>query len=488
MRVGIVALQHESNTFFGTPTTLADFEKGALLKGQEIREHYGQSHHEVGGFFAGLEAEDVEPVGVFLAWAMPGGIVNARTLEDLLAAMLGELKGAGQLDGLLVAPHGAGVAENARDMDGAWLRELRSRVGPQMPIVGTLDLHANLSESMVRATNALLAYRTNPHLDQRERGIEAARLMARLLRGEIRPTQAAAFPPLAINIERQCTASSPCRECFDALGDMRTDQRVLAASLLLGFPYADVREMGTSVLVVTDDDPELAQRLADDFAEYLRLRRHDFVGQFVSVDSAIDQALAARGPVCLLDMGDNIGGGSPADGTVLLEALVNRGVAKAFVGLYDPAAVERAVAAGIGARLELPLGGKTDNRHGKPLAASVRVRGIFNGKFNEPEARHGGRTEYDMGTTVVLELSGGQTVMIMSRRVAPVSLHQLSSCHVEPAAFQAIVAKGVHSPVAAYAAVCPTMVRVNTPGVTTADLSQLSYQNRRQPLFPFEEI
>jgi microcystin degradation protein MlrC len=488
MRVGIVALQHESNTFFGTPTTMADFEKGALLTGKDIRAHYGESHHEVGGFFAGLEAQDIEPVGVFLAWATPGGIVAARTLEDLLAAMLGALKAAGQLDGVLVAPHGAGVAENARDMDGAWLRELRSRVGPRMPIIGTLDLHANLSETMVRATNALVAYRTNPHLDQRERGIEAARLMARVLRGQIRPTQTAAYPPLAINIERQSTASSPCRECFDALGDIRADQRVLAASLLLGFPYADVREMGTSVLVVTDDDPDLAQRLADDFAEYLRLRRHDFVGKLVSVDTAIEQAAAARPPVCLLDMGDNVGAGSPADGTVLLEALVNRGVGKAFVSLCDPVAVERAVAAGIGAKLELPLGATTDQRHGKPFAASVRVRGIYNGKFNEPEARHGGRTDYDMGTTVVLELSGGQTVMVMSRRVAPVSLHQLTSCHVEPGAFQVIVAKGVHSPVAAYAAVCPTMVRVNTPGVTTADLGQLSFQNRRKPMFPFEEI
>ncbi|MEX0678680.1 MAG: M81 family metallopeptidase [Pirellulales bacterium] len=488
MRVGIIALQHESNTFCATPTTTADFEKGALLTGQDIRRHWGDSHHEVGGFFAGLEEMEIEPVPVFLAWAMPGGIVTARTLESLLWAMLDQLRAAGELDGVLVAPHGAGVAENAPDMDGSWLRELRSRVGPLLPIVGTLDLHANLTETMVRATNALVAYRTNPHLDQRERGREAARLLARMMRGEIRPTQAAAFPPLVVNIERQSTASSPCRETYEALTDMLADQQVLSASLLLGFPYADVREMGTSVLVVTDDDPDLARRLADDFAEYLRLRRGAFVGELVSVDAAIDRAEAARGPVCLLDMGDNVGGGAPGDGTVLLHALVKRRVAKAFACLFDPESVERAVAAGIGASVELELGGKTDRLHGEPVAASARVRGIYGGKFSEPEARHGGRTDYDMGQTVVLELSGGQTVMITSRRIAPVSLRQLTSCHVEPGAFQVIVAKGVHSPVAAYAPVCPTMVRVNTPGVTTADLSQLGYRNRRKPLFPFEEI
>jgi microcystin degradation protein MlrC len=487
MRVGIIALQHESNTFCRTPTTLADFQNGALLTGQDIRRHYGDSHHEVGGFFAGLEEADVEPVPVFLAWALPGGIVTARTLEDLLSAMLGELKGAENLDGLLVAPHGAGVAENAPDMDGSWLRELRSRVGPTMPIVGTLDLHANLTETMVRATDALLAYRTNPHLDQRERGQEAARLIARMIRGEVRPTQAAAYPPLVVNIDRQNTSESPCRDAYEALGDMRCDQRVLTASLLLGFPYADVREMGSSVLVVTDDEPDLARRLADDFAEYLRLRRQAFVGPLVGVDAAIAEAAKARGPVCLLDMGDNIGGGSPGDGTVLLNALVRQGIGKAFVCLYDPSSVEAALKAGIGATLDVTLGGKTDPRHGDPHATTARIRGIYDGVFSEPEARHGGRSSYDMGPTVVLELAGGQTVMITSRRIAPVSLNQLTSCHLNPSDFQIIVAKGVHSPVAAYRAVCPTFLRANTPGVTTADLAQLEYRNRRKPLFPFEQ-
>jgi microcystin degradation protein MlrC len=226
--------------------------------------------------------------------------------------------------------------------------------------------------------------------------------------------------------------------------------------------------------------------LADDFAEYLRLRRQAFVGPLTGVDAALDQAVKARGPVCVLDMGDNIGGGSPGDGTVLLAALVRRGIGKAFVCLFDPASVEAALKAGIGATLELTLGGKTDPRHGDPVVATARVRGIYDGVFSEPEARHGGRSDYDMGQTVVLELKGGQTVMITSRRIAPVSLRQLTSCHLNPGDFQIIVAKGVHSPVAAYAPVCPTFIRANTPGVTTADLSQLVYQNRRKPLFPFE--
>jgi microcystin degradation protein MlrC len=308
-----------------------------------------------------------------------------------------------------------------------------------------------------------------------------------MIRGEVRPTQAAAFPPLVVNIERQSTGGSPCRETYEALVDLLSERGVLAASLLLGFPYADVREMGTSVLVVTNDDPDQARRLADDFAEYLRLRRQSFAGELIGVEEAIDRAVAAKGPVCLLDMGDNVGGGSPGDGTVLLHALVRRALA-AFACLYDPDSVERAVKAGIGATLELALGGKIDPRHGDPLAAKVRVRGIYDGRFSEPEARHGGRTDYDMGPTAVVKLTEGPTVMITTNRIAPVSLGQLASCQIDPPAFQMIVAKGGHSPVAAYASSCPTMIRVNTPGVTTADMSQLRYRNRRKPLFPFEVI
>ena len=488
MRVGIVGLQHESNTFLDRPTNWEHFEQGALLTGQAIRAEYGAAHHELGGFFEGLDEEDIEAIGIFFAWALPGGVIAAQARDKLLATMAAELVKAGQLDGLLVAPHGAAVAVDRSDMDGYWLRELRSRVGPQIPIIGTLDLHANLSPAMVAATDALVAYRTNPHLDQRQRGYDAARLMARVLRREARPTQAAAYPPLAINIERQHTASSPCLECYEAIDDMLADKRVLACNLLLGFPYADVHEMGASALVVTNDEPELAQTLANQVAEYLVDRSADFVGQFLDIDRAIERARSSPAPVCLLDMGDNVGGGSPGDGTLLLEAICKAGITKALVCLYDPKSVERATQAGIGAQLALELGGKVDSLHGKPFPATVRVRGLYDGRFSESRPRHGGRTHYDMGPTAVVQLVAGPTVILTSRRVAPFSLGQIASCNLNPANFQIIVAKGVHAPLAAYAPVCPTILRVNTPGVTTADMTSLTYRNRRKPLFPFESI
>jgi microcystin degradation protein MlrC len=311
--------------------------------------------------------------------------------------------------------------------------------------------------------------------------------MGRMLRGEVRPTQAAAFPPLMVNIERQHTASSPCRECYEALEDMRDDHRVLSTSWLLGFPYADVRHMGTSVLVVTDDEPDLARKLADDFAEYLSLRQADFKGQLIEPQEAIEIARRSARPVCLLDMGDNIGGGSPGDSTHLLHALTREPDLRSFVCLCDRQSVEQAVNAG-GAKYQAKLGGNSGRLHGDPVVANVRVRGLYAGAYEDHEPRHGGRTHYDMGPTAVLELEAGSIVMVTARRVMPVSLAQLTSCDLDPASFDVLVAKGVHSPVAAYSSVCPTLVRVHTPGVTTADITGLEYRNRRKPLFPFEPI
>lgn len=170
-----------------------------------------------------------------------------------------------------------------------------------MPIVGTLDLHANLTDTMLRATNALIGYRTNPHLDQRDRGVERYAVDGKDFTPQ-RPAHAGRGLSAAGNhIERQSTSALPCLECFDALSDMRCDKRVLTASLLLGFPYADVREMGTSVLVVTDDDPDLAASLANDFAEYLRQCRDTFVGQLTEVEAAVSKVSQTKGPVCRLD-------------------------------------------------------------------------------------------------------------------------------------------------------------------------------------------
>lgn len=487
MRIGIVALLHESNTFAAATTPLRRFEEDLLVEGEAVRERLGGTHHEVGGFFEQLAEDAVEAVPLFAARAMPSGTIEGEAADALVARLLAAVERAGPLDGYLVAPHGAAVAAHEPDFDGHWLTALRDKVR-RVPVIGTLDLHANVSPRMVAATDALVAYRTNPHLDQRERGREAATLLVRTLRGEVRPTMAGAFPPLAVNIEAQATAESPCRELIAEAEALRARPGVLSVSLLLGFPYSDVAEMGASLAVVTDNDASLARQYADELARTWWERRAQFRGNLVSIPDAVRQAASLPGTVGLLDMGDNVGGGSPADGTLLAHEIVRQGVTPACVVLTDPTAQAQARAAGVGATLPLAVGGKADDRHGRPLQGTFTVLALYDGVFEETQVRHGGIRRFDQGPTAVVRSDSGLTVVLTSLRTAPFSLGQLTACGIDPERFRVLVIKGVHAPVAAYAPVCARLIRVNTPGITTADLAALTFTHRRRPLYPFEEM
>jgi microcystin degradation protein MlrC len=490
-RVGVIALQHESNTFLPQPTTLEHFRRDVLLHGQKVREFFQAAYHEVGGFFAQLADEQIEAVPMFAARTIPYGAFTPECVTGLMDQLHDSLENAGNLDGLLVAPHGAAVSQPYPDFDGYWLTAVRQQFGPTRPIIGTLDPHANLSPAMVTATNALFAYRTNPHIDQRDRGREAAALMARTLRGEVRPVQAAAYPPMAINIERQCTAEEPLATYTRTLDHARQQPGILGVSLILGFPYSDVAKMGSSLLVVTDDQHNLAQHnlaqvTANRLAAQLWDRREPLAGTFLSVADAVTQAAGMAGPICLLDMGDNVGGGSPADGTWIAQEVHRRRVGPALVIIYDPESVAAAEAAGAGSRQTFHIGGKHDALHGSPLVADFTVRSVTDGLFHESEPRHGGFTEFDQGRTAILQADSGLTVMLTSRRAPPFSLSQLTTFGVDPTQYHLLIAKGVNAPLAAYQPVCRHILRVNTPGVTTADMTQLEFHHRPRPMFPFE--
>ncbi|MDE2998948.1 MAG: M81 family metallopeptidase [Gemmatimonadota bacterium] len=490
MRVGILSLMHESNTFIGTPTTLEMFRSSRILIGNEVADLFEDGLNEVSGFFQGLAESGIEAVPLFYAGTEPSGRITKGTCDALMQMMFEQVERAGEPDGWLVAPHGANVGEGEDywDLDGYWLSRLRRIVGEGTPIICTIDPHANLSERMIEACDATIAYRSNPHLDQKEVGLQASRLMARTLRGEVRPTQAASFPPIAINIERQLTGAAPCRPMYDLADRLLDRPGVLSNSIVLGFPYSDVPEMGAATIAVTDGDVCLGEAVAGELADYLHTRRSDFKGAFIGIRQAVDVAVAVDGPVCLLDMGDNVGGGSAGDGTMLAHELHGRGDIRAFVCLYDREAVSVAAAAGVGARATLRMGGKTDDLHGPPLEVSVTVRGVYGGRFRESEIRHGGRTAFDMGQTAVVDTDNGLTISLTSRRVVPVSLGLMTSCDLRPDAFDVIVAKGVHAPVAAYAPVCTRLIRVDTPGATAADMRKFEFHHRRRPLYPFEEI
>ena len=491
MRIGIISILHESNTFSNQITQWIDFEKDMLLRGEDIIAKMSAAHHELGGFLSGLKRCEahaaVDVVPLFAARATPAGPICDRAFSRLSNTMLDCVQSAGRLDGILAGFHGAAVAQGQPDADGHWLSLLREQVGPTVNITCTLDLHANLSGQMVRACNAIVGYRTNPHLDQRARGQQAAGLIVDAISGTIRPTMSAALRPLVINIDRQCTDELPLKRVADFADRALSQPDLCSNSVLLGFPYADVLEMGAATVAVTDNADQAADHHALELSNRLWQMRDDLIGQLVGVEQALDMCCEQKHrTTCLLDMGDNVGGGSAGDGTTLARALLERRIGPSFLCLRDASAAAQCRQAGVGGQLQLTCGGKSDDLHGPPLELDATVRSLHDGRFRESKPRHGGITDFDQGETAVVDSDRGLTLMLTTNRMVPFSLQQLTCCGLDPASFRVLVAKGVNAPIAAYQSECQQFIRVNTIGSTCADLSKLTFANRRTPLFPFE--
>ena len=466
---------------------MANFQEGHLFFGDAVLAEYEKAFHEIGGMIEVLQQHPVDIIPIMYAEATPGGIINLQTSGELMNKLRTALLAAGALDGLLVTPHGAAVSEDSDDFDGVWLGMLRELL-PDIPMIGTLDPHANASEKMVRATDALIAYKTNPHIDQRAVGKQAATLMIDTLAERIKPIQKLWSSNVAISIEQQYTADSPCLELYQLAEELGKNDGVVAISILLGFPYADVPDMASSFLVVTDNDHLLADRTLHKLEDFFIKNHQKFNGKKTSIDEAMEQIEGLEKPVLLLDMGDNVGGGSPGDSTFLLHALESKACWKSFICINDPKVVKQINDCSTWDHISVTIGGKSDNRHGSALTSMVKLISIVDGKFTESEARHGGQVRFDMGKTAIVQTPNHTTIMITSSRTVPFSLQQLLHFNLDPSTFDVIVAKGVQAPIAAYGPVCPSLIRVNTPGVTTADMNQLNYKKRKKPLFPFEEI
>lgn len=485
-RIALFGIYHESNTFIDKPTTIDDFRNGHWVKGNELIREYRNSFHELGGMIEELEKHDIEIVPISFAEATPGGIITAVTYEILLNDLIRDLAGILPIDGCLVALHGAAVSERYPDMDGDWLSVIREFFGELTPIVGTLDPHANVSAQMVEVTDALISYKTNPHIDQRETGMKAATLLLKIIQGEIDPIQYLCPSPVTISIEQQHTGSEPCLGLYQYVDKLIAEENLIHVSINLGFPYADVREMGTSFVVIQDASSHRDVDAGEYLSSYMKTHRNDFVGVRKTIDELVPLIEESEKPVLLLDMGDNIGGGAPGNSLHLLRFFEKKRAFKTLHCIYGPRTVEYIVKKNSEPleRLELSL----LDVDGDDLQLSVRVIQIVDGKFSESNPRHGGQVHYNMGTVAIVQTVNNNTILLMSNRVPPFSLQQLTSFNLRPEDFDIVIAKGVIAPIAAYAPVCKTIFQVDTPGDTQANMTNFEYKNRRKPLFPFENI
>ncbi|MDE0427848.1 MAG: M81 family metallopeptidase [Candidatus Poribacteria bacterium] len=483
--IAIGGIMHESNTFSDTPTDYAAFSH---TYASNIIKTWGESHHEIGGFIQGATDYNYTAYPMMMASATPAGPVTDDAFDRLTDMLIQHLKAVPQYEGVLLALHGAMVAESYPDGDGEVLRRLRDALGRDLPIVVTLDQHANVSEQMVAESTALVIYKTTPHIDQRQRGLQAAELMMRILKDEVNPTQALAKPPMLLNIRYHVTNAEPMRTILNAAKQIEQDPNVLVTNASVGYPYADVYEAGPAFVVVTDNNPQLAQAEAHRLSDMLWESRGQLTLDLPDAAQAVQQAIsldAAQQPVILVEMGDNIGGGSPGDSTFILAELIAQGASGFVVVLYDPEGVQACIQAGVGEAVSLQVGGKMDNLHGDPVAINGKVRLIHDGQYIETEPRHGGARYHNQGLTTVIDL-GGSLVALTSRRQTPFSLQQLYSLGIDPKSMRMIVVKAAVAYRAAYEPIAGNIIEVDTPGLTAVNPLHFEYHNVRRPLFPLD--
>lgn len=466
--VGVVGVWHETNTYSARPTTLADFEAFELHTGAALEAHNRDTGTVIGGFY---DSSDLELVPVYSAGAWPAGPTESDVMARILADVEAELGRAGPLDGIVLNLHGAMVASGMPDVEAAVLGAVRGVVG-DVPIGAVLDLHANPSPALIDLCDVLVSYDTYPHVDMRERGREVAGLVTQMLAGRQLRTTVRKLPLLVCPLA-QATEHGPMRRIQQAAAARGRAAGLARVCVVGGFAYSDVDRAGMSVLAVHDaDSGAAAGDVLDATVADIAAHADEFAVARDDTRTAVARALAAtRRPVFLADVADNIGGGSPGDGTALLRELLAAGATGAVVTIADREVVRLAERLGPGAGIETLLGGKTDRMHGEPLRIRGHVERITDGTYRSTGYYMTGQT-FSMGTTAVLSVADNM-IVVTERAVPPFHAEQLSSVGVDVRRASIVVVKGALAWRGAYEDVAGEIIEVATPGVCPVDVSSL---------------
>jgi microcystin degradation protein MlrC len=493
MRIASGGIHHETNTFASTPTTLTDFVRDSgcgpdLSGGEAIRNRYLGTGTIHGGYIDGAEAAGADFIPLIHAKAVPSGIVNQQSFRTMLEWFLARLQDVLPVDGLLLDLHGAMVTEDHQDAEGAILEATRGLVGPDLPLIVTLDLHANITSKMATLADVIIGYDSYPHVDMYERGREAALLLARMIRAEVFPVQIYRQLPLITTPPMQCTLREPMESIIRRLHQMESEPGILTATVSMGFPFADVEDAGVSVLVTANGDEELSMRKADEVAGWLWSARDELQPTLTTIEEVIRfvNEHPDDGLTIFADGSDNPGGGAPSDGTIALQAMIDANFQDGVVGvLYDPETASQAHEAGVGATITVRLGGKTDNRHGSAIQAVAYVKALSDGTFVFRGPMSRGLVGH-LGPTATLKI-GGIEVVVSSRRLQCSDAEMLRIAGVEPSHRRLLVVKSaVHfradiGPLAAH------IFDADTLGIHRPDFSMYNYEQLRRPIYPLNE-
>lgn len=488
MRIAIGQLWQETNTFNPRPTTRRDYEDFGVLRGAELVERMAEVN-ELGAFIQTLRAwpERPEIVGLVRLPAWPSGLATRETFEWIQAEFLAALDAAGPVDAVLLALHGALVADGVPDVEGTILAAIRARIGRHTPLVATLDLHTNITQAMVDHADTLVIFHTAPHIDVFETGVRGANALRRIVIDGARPTTAFVKLPLVVPAERANT-QDPMSASFhlrQQLEQCEQQPPVLAAGLATVQPWLDIPELGTSVLVTTDNDSALAQRLAQEIATQVWESREAYLPELTDLSTAVRAAHTAAGLTVISDSADATTSGAPGDSNqVLRELLKFDWDRQVLVPLVAPEVVEQSRLNGVGSTITAVLGGRYDP-YSTPLTLPVRVERLFDGRF-VISGHLAKNLPIDMGPCAVLRHASGVSLLITSRSGPHFAPEFFRAAGFDPFGPGVLIAKSPCGFRAAYQSRAQQIFVARVPGCARSDFWQLAYTQIPAGLWPWD--
>ena len=493
MKIAVGMMWQESASFSQLPTGRRAFEALAWRAGGEVLGDVPNGTELRGLLDVCAARDDLELVGTRAGGAWPSGPVEREVYEELRDGIVAGVREAMPVDGVFIALHGSMVADGCDDPEGELLERVRAVVGPEVPVVATLDLHGNVTERMATHASALVGYHHNPHTDMRETGARAARLLLRAMDGEARPTLAwRKLPTIAPGNSQTTLLPGDYQDLYAYCAEQEESPGVLACSNFAVHPFIDVPELGWAQVVVTDDDPELADEICDALSERawaMRGTGDEPSALSISHADLLDEVRETRaGPLVVSDIGDSVGAGAAGDSPELLRVFLEGGCADLpiYIAMTDPVAVDRLYLLNVGDQVTLPVGACISTNFYTP----VEVTGTLLGKHEGRVQMGAGVLEgaiFDRGRTAVLGV--GELRLVLSELPSAQFHGQIfASVGLDPSAARGIVAKSMFHHVAGFSGVAGHFVWVNTPGPVHADVRSLPYTKISRPVFPLDEV
>lgn len=481
-RILIAECKQEVSTFNPVPSRYDDFR---IVSGQTMIDYHRGVREEISGALSAFdEASDIELVPTVGASSITsGGVLAAEDWANLSHEILASIRESGPVEAVYFCLHGAMQAAGENDPEGFLLQEVREILGEEIPIVISLDLHGICTDRMLTHSNAAVVYHTYPHVDFFETGARAARVLLRILSGA-RPVMARVNVPALVRGDELITDEGSIKNCIDLVKSIETSDTGLAAAMMWGNPFTDVPELMSRSIVVMDGDEDAARTHAVDIASTFWMHHEKMQVPLTTLDEAVRQAAEVNsGTIVMMDAADATSSGASGDSNAILAELLRQGyVGSVLIPVVDPATVQAAFEAGIGATIRVAVGGTLDRARFEPVELEARVRMLSDGKFrSESFGWH-----WDSGDTAVIE-AGKITVVAGTK---PVSLFDRSWFYAhgqDPKQFDLVVVKSPHCEPHMFADWCAKLINVDAPGSTSANLKSLGHTICARPVFPLDE-